>query len=98
MGRRNERGASEGTLRHGLFLLLGLGWYLGLGGEPLAAASRSSSPGMKAAAGLFRQYCARCHGNDFNGNGWRERGHTIPDFTSRAWQRSRSDVQLRVSI
>jgi mono/diheme cytochrome c family protein len=101
MGRRNERGGLERNLWRWLSLLLGLGWYFGGGffpGEALRAAARSDSPRSKAATRLFRQYCARCHGADFSGNGWRERGHTIPDFTSRAWQKGRSDVQLRVSV
>lgn len=98
MGRRNERGGRERYLGACWSLLLGLGWYLGPGAEPLPAAARADSARMQSAARLFRQNCARCHGNEFNGNGWRERGHTIPDFTTRAWQKSRSDVQLRVSI
>jgi hypothetical protein len=46
----------------------------------------------------FQQLCSRCHGNDFAGTRWRERGREMPDFTNRTWQKSRTDAQLLVSI
>jgi mono/diheme cytochrome c family protein len=58
----------------------------------------TSSPPMRTAARHYRQYCVRCHGNDYKGAAFRERGRRIPDFTSRAWQNSRTDAQLVVSV
>jgi mono/diheme cytochrome c family protein len=53
---------------------------------------------MESANRQYRQLCARCHGDDFAGSEWRERGRRIPDFTSGPWHEGRSDVQLLVSI
>ena len=89
-------------------LLLGLGWCLSVGprlkaGAPSAHAAaampdQTVQRAMEAAHRDFRQYCARCHDNDFTGHGWRQRGRRIPDFTNGPWHASRTDDQLFVSI
>jgi mono/diheme cytochrome c family protein len=53
---------------------------------------------LAAATRQFRQYCARCHGEDKTGRPWSERGRRIPDFTNGPWHDSRTDSQLFVSI
>jgi mono/diheme cytochrome c family protein len=62
-------------------------------GTQLAAAPQAS-PASK----LFTRFCIQCHGTDGKGDPGRKTLPTIPDFTDGAWQKSRSDVQLRISI
>jgi len=47
---------------------------------------------------IFRRFCAMCHGPDGRGAGMRENLPMLPDFTRHAWQESRSDRQLVVSV
>jgi mono/diheme cytochrome c family protein len=47
---------------------------------------------------LFQRFCARCHSPDGTGTNMRDSRPTIPDFTQRAWQVSRNDPQLLVSV
>jgi mono/diheme cytochrome c family protein len=52
-----------------------------------------------AARALFIATCAGCHGRDGRGQGEAlPPGAQLPDFTSEAWQRSRSDAQLAQMI
>jgi mono/diheme cytochrome c family protein len=89
-----------------LSLILAGVWYLGttvwVEGRPPSSRTSKAREGdtarLRGAAGLYTRYCARCHGDDFTGNGWRERGRQLPNFSSAAWQHSRSDAQLLVSI
>jgi quinol-cytochrome oxidoreductase complex cytochrome b subunit/mono/diheme cytochrome c family protein len=53
---------------------------------------------VRAATGLFRQYCLICHGPDGRGLEFKSSMPTLPDFTSRRWQEEVSDPQLTVSI
>jgi len=66
-----------------------------LAGRPTAAAQ-----GDVAAQGreLFLTGCSSCHGADGKGSVVRDSLPAIPDFTARAWQESRTDPQLVVSI
>jgi mono/diheme cytochrome c family protein len=49
----------------------------------------------RAARALWNATCAGCHGRDGRGQGEaKPPGAQIPDFTSRAWQASRSDEQV----
>lgn len=43
----------------------------------------------------FVRHCARCHGAEGKGVG---KMQPIPDFSDPAWQRSRSDAQIRRTI
>jgi len=61
------------------------------GAEPTAALT-------KAAQQVFTRVCTQCHGADGKGTPARPTMPPIPDFTSRAWQQSRSDIQLMISI
>jgi mono/diheme cytochrome c family protein len=47
---------------------------------------------------VYQRHCQSCHGSDGKGTRVRQSNPEIPDFTSRTWQESRSDAQLRVSI
>jgi mono/diheme cytochrome c family protein len=62
-------------------------------GQDKAAALSAPAPNR-----LYTQYCISCHSADGRGNGMRNAMPTIPDFTSRQWQDSVTDVQLKVSI
>jgi mono/diheme cytochrome c family protein len=92
-----------------LFLALGVCLVVGLGAG--AAMTRAAQPpprvtpavapseeGRAFATKFFRRSCARCHSEDFTGADARDLTPEIPDFTSAAWQTSRSDAQLLVSI
>jgi len=63
----------------------------------MPAAAPAAAP-TAFASRFFRRYCASCHGEDFTGADARALTPQIPDFTSAAWQTSRSDAQLLVSI
>ena len=61
---------------------------------PLGAASPAD---LSRAAATYTRLCARCHGED--GRGVASRSRTaLPDFTSAAWQRSRTDAQLLANV
>jgi mono/diheme cytochrome c family protein len=53
---------------------------------------------LRAATGLYRQYCLSCHGSDGRGQEIKAGMPTIPDFSGRAWQEAASNAQLAVSI
>jgi ubiquinol-cytochrome c reductase cytochrome b subunit len=53
---------------------------------------------LKAATGLYRQYCLICHGADGRGRELRASMPPLPDFTSRKWQESNSVHQFTASI
>jgi hypothetical protein len=56
------------------------------------AASEEHAP----ASAVYTKLCVKCHKAD--GVGSKTRSTTVPDFTRPAWQRERSDHQLRISI
>jgi mono/diheme cytochrome c family protein len=80
-----------------VFIFVGPAWRLAAQ-PPTRSATARNAPGLDAARRQYRQYCARCHDNDFSGSGWRRLDRKIPDFTDRSWQESRTDAQLLVSI
>jgi len=43
---------------------------------------------------VFQGNCAACHGQDGSGSMMRAKLHMIPDFTSRAWQVSQTDLEI----
>jgi len=66
--------------------------------SPARTAAARVSPPLDTARRHYRRYCARCHDSDFTGNEFRRLDRKVPDFTDRAWQESRTDAQLLVSI
>jgi mono/diheme cytochrome c family protein len=66
--------------------------------KPLPAPSGELAARIRVGAGLFQQFCLVCHGADGTGSTVRAAMPPIPDFTNRAWQRSREDATLMVSI
>jgi mono/diheme cytochrome c family protein/uncharacterized membrane protein len=80
-----------------LMMRAGLLFFILTGGQlPVPAAPAGA--GTQSARELFRQHCAKCHGADGTGSSGRDRSSEIPDFTEAAWQKRRSDTQLRASI
>jgi len=67
-------------------------------GPSQALAADAASSRTSAAADLFARFCSQCHGLNGRGEAGRVSAPAIPDFTIRAWQQSRSNVQLTVSI
>jgi ubiquinol-cytochrome c reductase cytochrome b subunit len=65
---------------------------------PPATPSAAMAARTRLATGLYRQYCLVCHGTNGTGVEMRASMPNIPDFTGRAWQESRSNPQLAVSI
>jgi mono/diheme cytochrome c family protein len=65
-----------------------------LPGSSLHAAAVSEEP--RSAPTLYSKYCAKCHKTD--GTGSKNLSTAAPDFTRLAWQRDRTDLQLRISI
>ncbi|HWY47431.1 MAG TPA: c-type cytochrome, partial [Bryobacteraceae bacterium] len=57
---------------------------------PQTSSTQAPKPGSSAAAALFQQNCAGCHGTD--GKGTRSAG--TPDFTNRSIQSGLSDQQI----
>jgi ubiquinol-cytochrome c reductase cytochrome b subunit len=53
---------------------------------------------LRAATGLYRQYCLICHGSNGRGQEIKASMPTIPDFSSRTWQDGVSNAQIGVSI
>ncbi|HEV3261567.1 MAG TPA: c-type cytochrome, partial [Gemmataceae bacterium] len=69
------------------------------GGEPPPITESEDRRGrVRAATGLYRQYCFLCHGVDGRGREMRSGMPKIPDFTSRSWQEGKINPQLAVSI
>jgi ubiquinol-cytochrome c reductase cytochrome b subunit len=68
------------------------------GREPERPPDEATVARTRAAGALFQQYCLSCHGTDGRGAALRGAMPALPDFTSRAWQESRANPQLAVSI
>jgi mono/diheme cytochrome c family protein len=66
--------------------------------KPLPAPSGELAAQIRVGAGLFKQFCLVCHGPDGTGSLVRAAMPPIPDFTNRAWHRSRKDAELVASI
>ncbi|MDP2226830.1 MAG: cytochrome c [Moraxellaceae bacterium] len=47
---------------------------------------------------LYKEYCARCHGDSGRANNWRGYLYFARNFSDGDWQRARSDTQLLDSI
>lgn len=88
---------STATLRpgHGSLVLAGLAGILALA---LCPGADLAGDGQAAPSPLYRQRCARCHGEDGGGEAKRKRLPQIPDFRKPEWQASRTDAQLQTSI
>jgi mono/diheme cytochrome c family protein len=73
---------------------------LGCGEDERIGLAKPPDPPEKSLPGMdkFQKFCQKCHGA--NGKGTDARGElpTIPDFTSAAWQKERSDARLLVSV
>jgi mono/diheme cytochrome c family protein len=65
------------------------------GGPCLAQSKEASTAAQNKAKALYQELCQRCHAA--NGKG-EPSAKGVPDFTNRAWQEQRSDVQMVVSI
>jgi mono/diheme cytochrome c family protein len=68
------------------------------GEQPLVAPADDSAARIRVGATIFRQYCFVCHGMDGKGTAMRPVLPPIPDFTSPAFQKEHTDVQLQTSI
>jgi mono/diheme cytochrome c family protein/uncharacterized membrane protein len=70
--------------------------------EPAPRAAPPASAGAAtphpAARDLFRQRCAKCHGEDGTGSPTRDRLPEIPNFTDVAWQGRQDDARLLAGI
>jgi mono/diheme cytochrome c family protein len=66
--------------------------------KPLPAPSGELGAKIRAGSIIFQQFCLVCHGTDGTGSTVRPIMPAIPDFTNRAWHRSRTDPELLVSI
>ncbi len=92
--RRAAKRHAPGPLVFGLVVVCGL--LLSLPSQAPAADT--------AAQMLFGRFCSQCHGTDGRGAPARAGAAQgvampeIPDFTDRAWQLSRTNVQLKISI
>jgi quinol-cytochrome oxidoreductase complex cytochrome b subunit/cytochrome c len=53
---------------------------------------------IRAASVIYRESCLNCHGKDGRGLELKTVMPAIPDFTSRTWQQSRNNPQLKESI
>jgi mono/diheme cytochrome c family protein len=69
-----------------------------IGSVSLPPPRTDASARLGAATTLFREYCLSCHGVDGKGNVIRAAMPPIPNFTSAAWQGSKSDPELNVSV
>ena len=63
-----------------------------------SAVSAGAAAKPRALSESYRINCLSCHGVDGTGSVVRILMPTIPDFTSRQWQTSRSDSQFQISI
>ena len=80
-----------------VLVVAGLAWALWAAEGPADQPSGSGSAAPTAeTTRLYGQYCKACHGTDGKGTAMRATMPTIPDFTSRAWQDSRSNAELLV--
>jgi mono/diheme cytochrome c family protein len=67
--------------------------------EPLAQAEPTEDAATRAARALWNATCSGCHGRDGRGHGEaRPPGAQLPDFTTSAWQSSRTDAQISQAI
>jgi mono/diheme cytochrome c family protein len=69
-----------------------------LAGPSQVVAHDAAAPRSRVAEQLFARYCSQCHGSDGKGAPGRVTLPTTPDFTNGTWQRSRSNVQMMISI
>src|SRR5262245_43410547 len=96
------RGAIQRHLLACLVLPLMLGGSPLSSPTPIVAQVNTKKPeaagAPPAARELYRQHCAKCHGEDGKGGPARSSQPTIPDFTDTAWQARRSDAQLLAAI
>jgi len=65
---------------------------------PPTGISEEEAARVRVGQTIFRQFCIVCHGPDGTGSLMRPSIPQIPDFTSAAFQKQHTDVQLRVSI
>jgi mono/diheme cytochrome c family protein len=65
---------------------------------PLVAPTGETAARIRVGASIFRQYCIVCHGTDGKGTAMRPVLPPIPDFTTTAFQKEHTDVQIQVSI
>jgi mono/diheme cytochrome c family protein len=68
------------------------------GPKPAVTESPETASRIRAATGLYRQYCLVCHGVDGRGLEFKANMPTMPDFTDRRWQEGTTNPQLVVSI
>jgi mono/diheme cytochrome c family protein len=70
--------------------------------RPLTGAApaprRNPEASRKAAEGVYRQSCRKCHGDDGKGGPLRSLLPSVPDFTNPHWQAGKSKAQLAASI
>lgn len=59
---------------------------------------REASEKLTLAAEQYRRFCLACHGVDGRGAAVKLAMPTIPDLSNAAWQASRNDAQLTISI
>ena len=70
----------------------------GPGVESAPKESAKTAVRLRAATGLYRQYCLVCHGSDGRGQEMRASMPVIPDFTNPALQKQVSNPQLATYI
>jgi mono/diheme cytochrome c family protein/uncharacterized membrane protein len=103
----NRRDAFDPVVLAGIVVLLSLGGRQ-LGAPPGAYAQTDSTGssqrstaapvGTPIARELFKQHCAKCHGEDGTGSPARSLHPETPNFTARAWSGRLRDSQLQTSI
>lgn len=65
----------------------------------LAAALFAGQPALADdGRALYRQHCAKCHGDDGRGNTWRGWLFRAENLSERAWQDKRSDAEILRAI
>jgi mono/diheme cytochrome c family protein len=62
------------------------------------APSRELADRIRAGGVIFRQLCMVCHGEDGTGNIQRANLPPIPNFKDPAWQKQKTEAEMRVSI
>lgn len=68
------------------------------GAGPMSGSTSTIEPSAQNSAGLYAQYCARCHGRDGKSNTSRGKKTAARNFTDAAWQNSVTDERLYNSI